>query len=91
MRMQQLIPQILDILFRIDQGTCLDILAKHIEQQLKKRDFCVVFEDELERCWPRKKLKRAERERQSKLLPNLVGGVPPSSISILVQGQYSGK
>jgi hypothetical protein len=26
--------------------------------------FCVVFEDELEHCWPRKELKRAERESQ---------------------------
>jgi len=39
-------------------------LAKHIEQQLKEREFCVVFEDELEYCWPAKKLKRAERDRQ---------------------------
>ena len=54
----------LDILFRINQGTSLDTLAKHIEQQLKKREFSAVFEDELERCWPRQKLKRAEAERQ---------------------------
>jgi hypothetical protein len=50
--------------FRIDPEGCLDALAEHIEQQLKKREFCIVFEEELERCWPRKKLKRAERERQ---------------------------
>ena len=37
----------LDILFRINQGTSLDTLAKHIEQQLKKREFSAVFEDEL--------------------------------------------
>jgi hypothetical protein len=42
----------------------LDTLAKHIEQHLKEREFCVVFEDELERCWPWKKLKQVERERQ---------------------------
>ena len=42
----------------------MDTLAKHIEQQLKDREFSVVFEDELERCWPQKRLKRAERERQ---------------------------
>jgi hypothetical protein len=39
-------------------------LAEHIAQQLKNREFCIVFEDELDRCWPRKKLRRAERERQ---------------------------
>ncbi len=39
-------------------------LAKYIEQRLKERAFCVVFEDEIERCWPRKKLERAEREEQ---------------------------
>jgi hypothetical protein len=39
-------------------------LAKRIEQQLEKREFCVVFEDELERRWPREKLRHAERERQ---------------------------
>jgi len=50
--------------FRIDQGTDLNTLAKHIEQQLKKREFCVVFEDEIERCWPSKKLKFGERETQ---------------------------
>jgi hypothetical protein len=46
----------------------LDTLAKNIEQQLKEREFCVVFEDELERCWQRQKLKRAERERQIQAL-----------------------
>jgi hypothetical protein len=50
--------------FRIDQDACLELLAKHIEQQLKKRAFCVVFEDEIERCWPSEKIKRAERESQ---------------------------
>jgi hypothetical protein len=39
-------------------------LAEHIEQQLGKREFCVVFEDELERCWPREKLSHTERDRQ---------------------------
>ena len=39
-------------------------LAKHIEQQLGEREFCVVFEDELERCWPSQKLKPVDREEQ---------------------------
>ena len=42
----------------------MDILAKHVEQQLKERGFCVVFEDEIERCWPMEKLGPMERERQ---------------------------
>jgi hypothetical protein len=50
--------------FRIDQGTGLNILAKHVEQQLKKREFCVVFENDLERCWPIIATPRAERERE---------------------------
>ena len=44
----------------------LDTLAKHIDQQIKKREFCVVFEDELERCWPATKLEFSDREKQIK-------------------------
>jgi hypothetical protein len=42
----------------------MDELAKHIERSLKERSFCLVFEDELERCWPSEKIKRADREKQ---------------------------
>ena len=42
----------------------MEILAKHVEQQLKRRGFCVVFEDEVERCWPMEKLGPMERKRQ---------------------------
>ena len=42
----------------------MDTLAKHIERYVKKREFCIVFEDELERCWPSEKIERAEREKQ---------------------------
>jgi hypothetical protein len=42
----------------------MDELAKHIEQGLKEREFCLVFEDELERYWPIEKIKRADREKQ---------------------------
>jgi hypothetical protein len=41
----------------------MDELAEHIERSLKERGFCVVLEDELERCWPSKKIKRADREK----------------------------
>jgi len=42
----------------------MDELAKHIERNLKERGFCVVLEDELERCWPSEKIKRTDREKQ---------------------------
>ena len=41
----------------------MDELARHIEQSLKERGFCVVLEDELERCWPSEKIKPADREK----------------------------
>ena len=39
-------------------------LAKHLAARLKKRSFSVVFENDLERCWPRKEMARSERERK---------------------------
>ena len=42
----------------------LKILAEHIAQQLKERGFCVVFEGDLERCWPSSGMSQAERERK---------------------------
>jgi hypothetical protein len=42
----------------------MDELAKHIEQQLKEREFCVVLEDALEGCWPSEKIEREDREKQ---------------------------
>ena len=42
----------------------MDTLAEHIERRLKERAFCIVFEDEIERFWPRKNLASAEREKQ---------------------------
>ena len=41
----------------------MDELAKHIERSLKERGFCVVLEDDLERCWPSGKINRADREK----------------------------
>jgi hypothetical protein len=40
------------------------ILAEHIAQQLKQRGFCVVFENDLERCWPNSRIARPERDRK---------------------------
>jgi hypothetical protein len=42
----------------------MDRLARRIERDLEERHFCVVFEDEVERCWPSEKLGPMERERQ---------------------------
>jgi hypothetical protein len=42
----------------------LKILTEHIAQQLKKRGFCVVFEHDLERCWPSTEMSQVERERK---------------------------
>ena len=44
--------------------TALKILAEHIAQRLKEREFCVVFEHDLERCWPSSGMLQAERERK---------------------------
>ena len=42
----------------------LKILTEYIAQQLKERGFCVVFEGDLERCWPSSGMSQAERERK---------------------------
>jgi hypothetical protein len=51
----------------------MDTLAQHFKCCLKEREFCVVFEDELERCWPSEKIKRAEREQQIQTFAKLHG------------------
>jgi len=40
----------------------MKILAKHVANQLEERGFCVVFEDDLERCWPSREMTRSVRE-----------------------------
>ena len=42
----------------------MKVLAKHVAARLEERSFCVVFEGDLERCWPRKGIARSERERK---------------------------
>jgi len=39
-------------------------LTKRIERDLEERHFCVVFEDEVERCWPKEKLNGMSREEE---------------------------
>jgi len=41
----------------------MDELAKHIDWSLKEQGFCVVLEDELERCLPSEK-KLGDREKE---------------------------
>ena len=42
----------------------MDTLTEHIERRLKEREFCLVFEKELERYWPSQKIDPTERENQ---------------------------
>ena len=50
-------------------------LAKHIEGSLKERGFCVVFEDELEPCWPSEEIKPADREEQIEIFAESHGWI----------------
>jgi hypothetical protein len=50
--------------FQLGPEWRLENLAARIERNLVERHFCVVFENEVERCWPMEKLGPMERERQ---------------------------
>jgi hypothetical protein len=39
-------------------------LAEHVAANLEERAFCVVFEEDLNRCWPRRAIAVSERERE---------------------------
>jgi hypothetical protein len=39
-------------------------LAKHIATRIGERTFCVVFEDDLERCWPSNTMAPTKRKRE---------------------------
>ena len=39
-------------------------LAEQIAARLGEQAFCVVFEDDLERCWPSNKIVAAKRNRE---------------------------
>ena len=51
----------------------METLTKHIERDLEERHFCLVLEDELERCWPSEKIEPAEREKQIQTFAELHG------------------
>jgi hypothetical protein len=44
------------------EHAALKILAEHIAQELEHRGFCLVFEHDMERCWPSSGMSQAERE-----------------------------
>ncbi len=39
-------------------------LAERVAARLEERAFCVVFESDLERCWPSNKMTRTKRKRE---------------------------
>ena len=47
-----------------DDSSFLKTLAKHIAAQLEERGFCVVFEDDLNRCWPSSDMEPTTRLRE---------------------------
>jgi len=42
----------------------MKVLTKQIATRLGEEEFCVVFEDDLERCWPSNKMASANRKRE---------------------------
>jgi hypothetical protein len=55
----------------------LKTLAEHIAARLEERAFCVVFENDLERCWPRKEMARTKREREVQGFAESQGSTAP--------------
>jgi len=47
-----------------DDSSFQKTLAKHIAAQLEERGFCVVFEDDLNRCWPSSDMEPTTRLRE---------------------------
>jgi hypothetical protein len=47
-----------------NDSSFLKTLAERIAAQLDERTFCVVFEDELKRCWPSNPMPQAERNSE---------------------------
>jgi hypothetical protein len=48
----------------VAHSAALKTLSKCIALQLREREFCVIFDRDLERCWPSSRMARAERERE---------------------------
>jgi hypothetical protein len=43
-----------------------DELAKFVRERVEKRKYCMVFESQLELCWPAEKVKSAARTAREK-------------------------
>jgi len=67
----------------------MDRLARRIERDLEERHFCVVFEDEVERCWPKEKLDQMEREEEIQAFAKSRGWNALFTIQRVLPGQYS--
>jgi len=39
-------------------------LAKHVAERLEERALCLVFENDVERCWPSNKIAPAKRTEE---------------------------
>jgi len=48
-------------------------LTKDIASKLREGAFCVVFEDDLERCWPSNKMPQPRREREIRNFAKIQG------------------
>jgi hypothetical protein len=48
----------------MNESSFLKTLAEHIAAQLDERAFCIVFEDQLKRCWPSNPMAQAERNSE---------------------------
>jgi hypothetical protein len=47
-----------------NHSSFLKTLTKHIAAQIEERSFCVVFEDDLKRCWPSNQMSPEERKSE---------------------------
>jgi hypothetical protein len=45
-----------------------DELARLIRERIEKRTYCMIFESQLERCWPAEKVKNAVRKAREKAI-----------------------
>jgi hypothetical protein len=48
-------------------------LAKRIQERLKNKKACTIFENELEAVWPSEKIERLEREKKIHAFPKAHG------------------
>jgi hypothetical protein len=66
----------LDFAMSLSTITVSKTLAKHVAAHLAERAFCVVFEDDLERCWPVQDLNELYGRKKFNLSPDVRVGLP---------------